>query len=238
MRVRNGDEREGGRRGDRDGEGGHRGDRDGEGGGRRGDRDGDGGRRGEEKEGGREGRRALAWLEPHTRPEHIQDKTGGSGQTIDVMSNFVVLRSRPDCAIYQYNVSYNPQMESKRLRIGLLMEHEASLIGKVRAFDGMILYLPHRLPQDVTTVVSKTKQDQTEVNITITLTNELHASSPICIQLFNILFRRYSSICCLEGFVMIGVFFLYFRVLAKLDMQLIGRHYYSPSMPAKIPQHK
>ncbi len=138
--------------------------------------------------------RSFVEMEPHTRPEHIQDKRGTSGQSIAVISNFVALRSRPDHALYQYQVNYSPQLESKRLRIGLIASHEATL-GKVRAFDGMILYLPHRLPQDETKILSTLQRDQTQVTITITLTNELHASSPICLQLFNIIFRRCGDVC-------------------------------------------
>lgn len=126
--------------------------------------------------------------EPFTRPEHIVDKRGSSGSQIRVVSNFVALKNRPNCALYQYNVSYSPIIESKRLRLKLLYEQEL-LIGKTRAFDGMILYLPKRLPDDVVEYTSRLKDD-TFVNVTITLTNEVSANSPVCIQLFNIIFRR------------------------------------------------
>ena len=128
--------------------------------------------------------------EPRTRPEHITDKRGSSGAPITLRSNFVTLRNRPNCAIFQYNVSYSPPIESRGLRCGLLRDHE-SLIGNVRAFDGMILYLPHRLPDDVTEVVSTIQRDQTQVKLKITLTNEVAANSPVSLQLFNIIFRKY-----------------------------------------------
>ena len=128
--------------------------------------------------------------EPHTRPDHITDKRGAAGQTIPLRSNFVALRNRPNCALYQYNVSYSPPIESRGLRAGLLSEH-TNLIGNVRAFDGMILFLPRRLPDDVTEVVSTTKHDQTLVTIKITLTNEVAANSPVSLQVFNVIFRRF-----------------------------------------------
>ena len=137
----------------------------------------------------RRGGRGAPFTEPHTRPEHITDKCGVAGTAIPVMSNYIVLRNRPDCAIFQYNVSYSPQVDSRKCRIGMLYQQEA-LLGRVRAFDGMILYLPHRLPQDTTPVMVQTDDGQSTVTMTITLTNELHANSPICLQLFNILFRR------------------------------------------------
>ena len=142
--------------------------------------------------GDRPPRREIQISEPHTRPEHITDKRGAAGNEVDLVTNYVILKNRPGKAIYQYNVSYSPPVDSKSLRIALLRDHEESLIGKIRAFDGMILYLPHRLPNDTTEVVSKTKSDDT-IKLTIKLTNELSANSPVCLQLFNVLFRRLVS---------------------------------------------
>lgn len=163
--------------------------------------------------------RGIRYSEPHTRPQHIADKRGTSGQTVNVFSNYVVLKNRPGGAIYQYNVSYNPPVESKGLRIGLLKDHEESLIGKTRAFDGMILYLPKRLPKDVVEVVSQTKDGQ-NITITIKLTNELSASSPICLQLLNITFRR-------SGFsahhTCNSKWVLQFGIVCALECQIIGK---------------
>ena len=125
-----------------------------------------------------------------TRPEHIHDKSGKHGHSIRLMTNHVVLKNRPGKAIYQYNVSYNPPIDSKGLRVGLLRVHEDALKLQKRIFDGMVLYLPHRLPNTVTEVVSQTKEGE-NVRITVKLTNELSANSPVCLQLFNVLFRKY-----------------------------------------------
>ena len=134
------------------------------------------------------GGRGRGGAEPATRPEHITDKRGEFGKTIKVMSNYVTLKNRPNCALYQYNVAYSPPIENKRLRLALLYSYEA--IGRTKAFDGMILYLPHKLPDQVTKFTTQTQRDQTTVEVTITLTNELSANSPVCLQLYNIIFRR------------------------------------------------
>ena len=128
----------------------------------------------------------------------------------------MTLRNRPNCAIYQYNVSYSPPIESRGLRCGLLRDHE-SLIGNVRAFDGMILYLLHRLPGDVTGVVSTIQRDNSQVRLKITLTNEVAANSPVSLQLFNVIFRK---------------------ILGELEFKQIGRHYYNPKKQIRVPQHK
>lgn len=135
------------------------------------------------------GGRGRGGSEPVTRPQHIQDKRGSTGKAISVISNYVKMKSRPNCALYQYNVSYSPPIENKRLRVALLFSYEG--IGQTRAFDGMILYLPHKLPDQVTKFTTKTQRDQTTVEVIITLTNELSADSPICLQLFNVIFRRW-----------------------------------------------
>lgn len=134
------------------------------------------------------GGRGRGGSEPVTKPEHIQDKRGTTGREINVVSNYIKMMNRPNCALYQYNVSYSPPIENKRLRLALLYSYQG--IGQTKAFDGMILYLPHKLPDQVTKHTAITQRDQTPVEVCITLTNELSADSPICLQLFNIIFRR------------------------------------------------
>ena len=162
--------------------------------------------------------------EPRTRPDHITDKRGTAGKPIPLRSNFVALRNRPNCALYQYSVTYSPPIESRGLRAGLLSEH-TTVIGNVRAFDGMILFLPRRLPDDVTELVSMTKHDQTAVTIKITLTNEVAANSPVSLQIFNVIFRRCflielyfdsGTLIVCSDFV-----FIIYRVVLKLLAQLV-----------------
>lgn len=130
------------------------------------------------------GGRGRGGSEPVTRPEHITDKWGTTGRAITVLSNYITVNSRPNCNLYQYNVSYS----SKKLRVALLYSFQG--IGNTKAFDGMILYLPHKLPDQVTKYTTVTQRDQTPVEVTITLMNELSSNSPICLQLFNIIFRK------------------------------------------------
>uniref|UniRef100_S4RYE2 Piwi-like RNA-mediated gene silencing 1 n=1 Tax=Petromyzon marinus TaxID=7757 RepID=S4RYE2_PETMA len=149
--------------------------------------------------------------------EHVrQSKTGErlSGQPVKLLTNYFKLMSRKMWMVYQYHVTFSPELESKRLRIALLHEHN-ELLGETRAFDGCILYLPKKL-EKVSEVWSKTRQEQ-KIKITITLTNELPPSSPTAIVLFNIIFRK---------------------VLKMVNMQQIGRNYYNPDDAFTIPQHR
>uniref|UniRef100_A0A672KXK3 Piwi-like protein 1 n=1 Tax=Sinocyclocheilus grahami TaxID=75366 RepID=A0A672KXK3_SINGR len=154
----------------------------------------------------------------HTRQlmEHVKDsKTGVSGTAIELRANFMRLLSRPLWALYQYHVDFKPPMESRRLRSALLFQHEETL-GKAHTFDGAILFLPNKLHNTETVLCSETRNGE-KVEITVTLTNELPPSSPVCLQFYNILFRR---------------------ILRILNMQQIGRHYYNPDDPFNIPQHR
>nr|XP_020860026.1 piwi-like protein 1 isoform X3 [Phascolarctos cinereus] len=148
--------------------------------------------------------------------EHVKEsKTGSSGIVVRLSTNHFRLTSRPQWALYQYHVGYNPQMEARRLRSALLFQHE-ELIGRCHAFDGTILFLPKRLQNKVTDVFSQIRNGET-VKITITLTNELPPTSPTCLQFYNIIFRR---------------------LLKIMNLQQIGRNYYNPSDPINIPNHR
>ncbi|XP_038559676.1 piwi-like protein 1 [Micropterus salmoides] len=148
--------------------------------------------------------------------EHVKEsKSGISGSVIQLTANFFRILSRPQWVLYQYHVDFNPPMESRRLRSALLFHHE-EVLGAARSFDGALLFLPHRLHSKETVLHSKTRNGE-KVQITITLTNELPPTSPVCIQFYNIIFRR---------------------ILRMLNMQQIGRNYYNPDDPLNIPQHK
>lgn len=74
--------------------------------------------------------------------------SGSSGIIVKLSTNHFRLTSRPQWALYQYHIDYNPLMEARRLRSALLFQHE-DLIGRCHAFDGTILFLPKRLQNKV-----------------------------------------------------------------------------------------
>ncbi|XP_048257294.1 piwi-like protein 1 [Haliotis rufescens] len=159
----------------------------------------------------------FRYTDLNTRPAHIADKKGTSGRPMPVLANFFRLETAPDWMLYQYHVDFNPTIDSRRLKNALLMSHIESLLGNTRAFDGMILYLPRKLPQQTTEVYSNRNYDSAQIRITITLTNELPPTSPQFIQVANILFRKY---------------------LSMINMKQIGRHYFNPTLSIDIPRHK
>uniref|UniRef100_A0A8D1Z257 Piwi like RNA-mediated gene silencing 4 n=1 Tax=Sus scrofa TaxID=9823 RepID=A0A8D1Z257_PIG len=147
---------------------------------------------------------------------HVRDcKTGSSGIPVKLVTNLFNLDLPPDWQLYQYHVTYSPDIESRRLRIALLYSHR-ELSSKAKAFDGVILFLSQKLEAKVTELSTETQRGET-VTMTIVLTRELPASSPVCIQVFSIIFKK---------------------ILKKLSMYQIGRNFYKPSEPVEIPQHK
>uniref|UniRef100_A0A8C3VNJ2 Piwi like RNA-mediated silencing 4 n=1 Tax=Catagonus wagneri TaxID=51154 RepID=A0A8C3VNJ2_9CETA len=147
---------------------------------------------------------------------HVRDrKTGSSGIPVKLVTNLFNLDLPPDWQLYQYHVTYSPDIESRRLRIALLYSHK-ELSSRAKAFDGVILFLSQKLEEKVAELSAGTQRGET-VKMTITLTRELPASSPVCIQVFSIIFKK---------------------ILKKLSMYQIGRNFYKPSEPVEIPQHK
>ncbi|XP_006833803.1 PREDICTED: piwi-like protein 4 [Chrysochloris asiatica] len=147
---------------------------------------------------------------------HVRDcKTGSSGIPMKLVTNLFNLDLSQDWQLYQYHVTFVPDLESRRLRIALLYNH-SQLFNKAKVFDGAILFLSQKLEEKVTELSSETRRGES-VKITITLTRELPSSSPMCIQVFSRIFKT---------------------ILKKLSMYQIGRNYYNPSEPVEIPQHK
>ncbi|XP_053561566.1 piwi-like protein 4 [Bombina bombina] len=147
---------------------------------------------------------------------HVKDrKTGTSGIPVKLLTNLFSLGVPSHWHLYQYHVDFDPDFASRKLKAALLYSHE-KILGKAKAFDGSILFLSHKLEKKVTELSSETKRGEA-VKITISLTNQLPAGSPVCIQFFHIIFKK---------------------VLKKLNMYQVGRNYYSPSDPINIPQHR
>ncbi|XP_036602756.1 piwi-like protein 4 [Trichosurus vulpecula] len=154
----------------------------------------------------------------HTREKlaHVKDsKTGSTGVPVKLVTNLFNLVLPREWHLFQYHVVFSPELASKRLRIALLYSH-SKFLKKAKVFDGTMLFLSEKLEEKVTKLSGET-QKGIYVTITITLISELPSSSPTCIQVFNIIFKK---------------------VLQKLSMYQIGRHFYSPSDPVEIPRHK
>lgn len=131
---------------------------------------------------------------------------------MSLCANFIPIRFIEQ-KIYQYHVSYSPEIDSKKTRHGLLKSHK-EVLGPASAFDGATLFLPKQL-ESPTVLESERRTDGEKVTITVTFTRVVPPDD--CLQLLNIIFRR---------------------VMSRLHLTQVGRYYYDPHRPASIPQHK
>jgi len=141
---------------------------------------------------------------------------GAYGGQINIVSNFFKMVKLPQfTGLFQYNVQFEPAIESGRLKSALLHELDDT-IGKTRCFDGMTMFLPKKLPEREQSFQVKTLKGEA-VTIKILFTNDIPENSPSIVQLMNIMFRRQ---------------------LKALKMQLIGRNYFDPERKIEIDSHK
>ncbi|XP_063807531.1 piwi-like protein 4 isoform X3 [Pseudophryne corroboree] len=123
---------------------------------------------------------------------HVKDrKTGTSGSPLKLVTNLFGLGLSSQWLLYQYHVDFNPAIASMRLKAALLYSH-GEILGTARAFDGAMLFLSRKLDDKVTELTSTTKNGEV-IKITVTLTATQPAGSPVSIQFFNVLFKRYNN---------------------------------------------
>nr|XP_020025402.1 piwi-like protein 2 isoform X2 [Castor canadensis] len=141
-------------------------------------------------------------------------KQGSKGTSQSLGLNLIKIQCHNE-AVYQYHVTFSPNVECKSMRFGMLKDHR-SVTGNVTAFDGSILYLPVKL-QQVLELKSQRKTDNAEISIKIQLTKILEPCSDLCIPFYNVVFRR---------------------VMKLLDMKLVGRNFYDPTSAMVLQQHR
>uniref|UniRef100_A0A8C5RCH7 Piwi-like protein 2 n=1 Tax=Laticauda laticaudata TaxID=8630 RepID=A0A8C5RCH7_LATLA len=141
-------------------------------------------------------------------------KQGSKGVTIPLALNLIQIHCKNE-AVYQYHVTFSPNIEYKSMRLRMLKEHQ-SVIGDISAFDGFLLYLPIKLPQNINLKCER-KTDGTEVNLKIQMTKILEPSSELCIPFYNVIFRK---------------------VMRILDMKLVGRNFYDPTNATVLQQYR
>ncbi|XP_038241008.1 piwi-like protein 2 isoform X9 [Dermochelys coriacea] len=151
-------------------------------------------------------------VEQMERKEPVM-KQGSKGTPLPLGLNLIKIHCKNE-AVYQYHVTFSPNVECKSMRFGMMKEHR-SVTGDVTAFDGSILYLPIKLPQTVDLMCQR-KTDGAEITIKLQMTKILEPSSDLCIPFYNVVFRR---------------------VMRILDMKLVGRNFYDPTSPTMLQQY-
>ncbi|XP_016428322.1 piwi-like protein 2 isoform X2 [Sinocyclocheilus rhinocerous] len=141
-------------------------------------------------------------------------KMGTKGSPVSIGSNYIPIRCKNE-AVFQYHVTFTPNVESLGMRFGMMKEHRPTT-GEVVAFDGSILYLPKRL-EEVVHIKAERKTDNQEIDIKIQLTKILPPSSDLCIPFYNVVLRR---------------------VMKLLGLKLVGRNHYDPNAVVILGKHR
>lgn len=142
------------------------------------------------------------------------NKAGTKGAPITIGSNHIVIRCKNE-AVYQYHVTFIPNVESMAMRFGMMKDHR-STTGEVVAFDGSILYLPVKL-NDVVLLKSLRRTDNEEVQIKIQMTKILPPSSDLCIPFYNVVLRR---------------------IMKIIGLKLVGRNHFDPESAVILGKHR
>ncbi|XP_055590596.1 protein argonaute-3 [Uranotaenia lowii] len=141
-------------------------------------------------------------------------KTGTKGTPVQLMTNYIRIACDPDRGLYEHEVRFHPEVDSKKARYQYLAQHTGT-IGNTKTFDGVKLFLPKQLPNAETILKSKNPVDGHEVTIKIIYKRKQRMSENI--QFYNILFQR---------------------IMKVLKLVEMGRKNFDPSAPKLIPQHR
>ncbi|EFN87544.1 piwi-like protein Ago3 [Harpegnathos saltator] len=140
-------------------------------------------------------------------------RQGKCGERVNVFANYIDLEIEPGKGLFQYEVKFSPDIDSRVLRRKLLNQHAAK-IGQTRTFDGMILFLPNKLPENIIHCHSEHPVDGSQVALTIIYKKQQSMSENV--QFFNVLFGR---------------------IMRALSLVRIGRQSFNPKCSHDISQH-
>uniref|UniRef100_A0A8D3C5Y8 Piwi-like protein 2 n=1 Tax=Scophthalmus maximus TaxID=52904 RepID=A0A8D3C5Y8_SCOMX len=142
------------------------------------------------------------------------NKAGTHGTTINIGSNHIPINCKNE-AVYQYHVTFTPNVESMAMRFGMMKDHRPTT-GDVVAFDGSILYLPVKM-NNVVVLKSLRRTDNEEIQIKVQMTKILPPNSDLCIPFYNVVLRR---------------------VMTTIGLKLVGRNHYDPERAVILGKHR
>jgi len=143
-------------------------------------------------------------------------RRGEGGAPIKLSANYIRLELAEDRGMWEYEVRFSPPVDSVDERHKLMRQHR-EVLGPTKTFDGICLYLPERLAEDVTCLEAEHSIDQAIVKLTITLKHRKKLADRSSIQFYNTLFRR---------------------IMNTLKMVQMNKNYYNPAEAMMVPQHK
>ncbi|CAL8111662.1 unnamed protein product [Orchesella dallaii] len=140
---------------------------------------------------------------------------GTKGTRCECLTNFVQLTKDKDVPVFEYHVAFSEFLESTNMKKHI-MKQLVKAIGPVHNFDGQILYLPKRLPNDITMFSCNhptAPAEEVEVTIKFKMEKEFKDLGPF----YTILFKR---------------------IMICLGFTEIRKGFYESSEIRVLPQHK
>lgn len=141
-------------------------------------------------------------------------RMGDSGKKINASANYVRLACEVGKGYFEYEVKFDPECDSRNMCFRLLNSCSESY-GRVKNFDGHVLYLPIKLENTITVLNTKHPVDNSDVVIKIIFKKTRRLGD--CTHFYNVLFNKIFKI---------------------LNFAQLGRQHYNPSASSAIPQHK
>jgi len=143
-------------------------------------------------------------------------KKGSAGKEVKMTANYVRLEIASEKGMYEYEVRFEPQIDSRDERFKLIGQMKETF-GPTKTFDGVCLYLPHMLPDNPAHLQAEHPLDSTKVKLTVTLKHVKKLNDSKSIQFYNTLFRR---------------------IMNTLKMVQMNKNFYDPRAGHMVPQHK
>ncbi|XKL65747.1 hypothetical protein PGB90_009167 [Kerria lacca] len=141
---------------------------------------------------------------------------GEQGKKVPATVNYIRLEFLDrDKGIYEYEVTFKPDIECGRQKLFLINQHFRTFGGKVKIFDmGQRLFTPDKLINDVNSVTSNLRSG---MEVEMTLTYKRMKKFNDCRNILNIIFKR---------------------IMNDLHLVKFGRSNYNPEFAHTIPQYK
>lgn len=149
-----------------------------------------------------------------TRPIHIQQKQGNSGQLLKIKANYFPLVSPIKWEIYHYHVDFSPEIETASFRNALLQRQRA-ILGSFLYDRGSAIYTVRQLQNEETEIVTRDREER-EILIKIKRVGVISPLESRSIQVQNIIMKK---------------------ALRALNLQLVGRDHFDAAARVSVSIH-
>lgn len=160
----------------------------------------------------------------------MQTKKGSSGAGELFQTNYFRLLKRPEWALYQYRIDFQPEIEVPAIRKRLVYEQKSTFGGYIYDTRNTV-YLTKKLRDDPTECRGRTREGQDTV-ISLKYTGKIEMDTTESLQILNLILRR-----AIDGLKLQLVGRNYFDAAAKVDIRQFNIQLW-PGYQTSIRQHE